>query len=113
MRRLRKIELLEGIEDIQFSRIVAHNTVKYKKSDDNRIYIRFYDTDIIIFYSHYITINSGGYNTVTTKNRINEFQNVCHIQQIDSQWFVSTPVTKAINFYEGMKISNEGRHIRV
>ena len=113
MRRLNKSELLEGVKNVQFSRIVTYNTIRYKKSGDNRIYIRFYDTDIIIFYRHYVILNSGGYKTVTTKNRINEFQNICQIQQIDFQWFVSTPIIKAINFYEGMKISNEGRHIQV
>lgn len=110
MRRLRKYEILEGVEDVQFSKIIAHNTIKYKKTDDDKIYIRFYDTDIIIFYRHYIVLNSGGYKTVTLKNRINEFQDVCTIYQIRDRWFVK--ITKeTIFFYDGMKISNEGYHI--
>lgn len=107
MRRLTKAELLEGIEDVKFSKIVAYNTIKYKKTNDNKIYIRFYDTDIIIFYRYYIILNSGGYNTVTTKNRINEFQNIGCIRQIDSKWYVTTG-KGTISFFDGMKISNEG-----
>lgn len=111
MRRLNKSELLEGIEDVQFSRIVAYNTVKYKKIGGNKIYIRFYDTDIIVFHSDYIVLNSDRNITKTTKNRINQFQNICHIQQIGSQWFVSTPIIKAVNFYDGIKFNIEGHHI--
>lgn len=107
MRRLNKSELLEGIENVKASRLITYNTVEYIIAGDSKTYIRFYDTDIIIFHSDYVVLNSGGHETATTKNRINEFQNVCYINRIDFQWFVKT-VKGIIRFYDGMKISNDG-----
>lgn len=107
MRRLNKSELLEDVENVKFSKIVAYNTIAYKKRDNDNIYIRFYDTDIVVSHSDYVVLSSGGHKTVTTKNRINEFQVICTIHEIGGRWFVRT--TKGtILFFDGMKISSDG-----
>lgn len=105
--RLNKADVLEDVEDVQFSKYLRHNTVKYKKVNDDRIYIRFHLIDIIVFYPDYIILNSGRFMTKTTKNRLNEYQNICIIKQINSQWFVTT-AKGTIPFFDGMKISNNG-----
>lgn len=107
MRRLTKVELLEGIEDVEFSKLIAYNTIKYKKINDNRIYIRFHDTDIIIFHSYYIVLNSGRYRTKTAKNRMNKFQNICQISQVNYQWYVNTG-RRTVPFYDYIRIGEYG-----
>ena len=61
------------------AKIIGNNTLEYIK-DDKRI-IRLYDTNIITFDNNKIILNTGGFNTVTTKARINKFLNNGYVYQ--------------------------------
>jgi len=55
--------------------------------DDNGYGIRLHNTEVVIHYKDRIVLNSGGWQTVTTKARMNEYTNL-NICQKDFQWFV-------------------------
>ena len=67
-------ELLQG--RYKSSRKIANNT--YLRRDDNRIVIRLHDTDIVTYFSSGIVkVNSGGFFTRTTFDRLNEYVDGC------------------------------------
>jgi len=49
---------------------VANNTY-LERRDESTIALRYYDTDVLTFTPTYIEINSGGYPTMSTTDRIN------------------------------------------
>ena len=54
-------------------KIVANNTLRYFTKDGNKV-IRHHKTDILTFYNDgSFKVNTGGWNTVTTRARINKF----------------------------------------
>lgn len=62
----------EGVEPVK-SRMAGKNTLDYETTDGARV-IRLHETDILTFHPNGgITINTGGFNTVTTRARVNEF----------------------------------------
>jgi hypothetical protein len=55
----------------------------------DRICVRLHSTNIVVFYPDgRVTLHTGGYKTVTTKERINQFINA-RLHQDDFEWFVS------------------------
>ena len=76
---------------------VAKNTYKYRDRYDATV-IRFHKTDIITKHSDgRITLNTNGYTTATTKDRINRFANPLRITTDTDQygervWMVSDGV---------------------
>jgi len=94
-RRTTKREGLDGL-DVTSSRIVANNTFEYYNSLGERI-IRLHMTDILRFSpgGRMVTLDSGGWKTVTTKERINRFLPPgIHLHQSKGIWYVSTYVVK-------------------
>lgn len=70
--RRTKAEILDGAQAVE-SRFVARNTVEWKDADGAR-HIRLHRTDILTFHPDgSIRINTGGWNTITTRDRINAF----------------------------------------
>lgn len=69
-----KAEMLEGIEgQVTKSRVAASNTLEYYTADGAR-HIRLHDTDILTLLPNgAFSINTGGWNTVTTRARLREF----------------------------------------
>ncbi len=62
----------EGVEPVK-SRMGGKNTLDYETADGSRV-IRLHETDILTFHANGgITINTGGFNTVTTRARVNAF----------------------------------------
>lgn len=53
-------------------KLVERNTRLFRRSDEC-IVLRLYSTDIITWYPTHMVINTGGWNTKTTKSRINQF----------------------------------------
>lgn len=105
MRKTKK-EMLQGIEnDVKTSEIINNNTLRivYK---DGRVAIRFHQTDIISEQDGLVTLNSGGYKTVTTKDRISEyllwFGVPFYISQRNHQWYIGAGV-----FYDGMQFRGD------
>lgn len=105
MRKTKK-EMLQGIEnDVKMSRLIGSNTlmIHYK---DGRKAVRYHTTDIVTEMNDVITLNSGGWKTNTTKDRINQFLRhfdvPFYIQQKNHQWFIAEGV-----FYDGMQFRND------
>jgi len=70
--RRSKAEIMDGINCIK-SRKIANNTVEYTKKNGDTI-IRLHLTDILTFKKNgAVILNSGGWQTVTTKERINRY----------------------------------------
>jgi hypothetical protein len=58
--------------------------------DDNGVHVfvvRLHNTEIVTIAADRIWFNTGGWNTVTTKARMNEFSPL-NIRQKDYQWYV-------------------------
>lgn len=103
MRQTKK-EILEGIENIVSSKIVGNNTVKCILST-GEIIIVFHNTIIVSIKDNIYTLNSGGWRTPTTKDRINEFSPT-RICQKNSLWYISGYL-----FYDGIQLNYKGEII--
>ena len=83
MRKTKK-EMLMGLGAITESRLLKGNTVVYRNIFDDNVYIRFHKTDILKFDGDgNVTLNSGGYHTMTTKARLNEIQREAYVYKKD------------------------------
>ena len=86
----------------KISKKIANNTLCIK--DDNKNIIRLHDTNILSESGGVITINSDGYQTNTTKSRLNDYlPNGYYISQKNFVWHLTTPKSK-IDFIDGMTI---------
>ena len=77
--------------------------------DDNGYGIRLHDTEVVIHYKDRIVLDSGGYKTVTTKARMNEYTpfNVIQKQKV---WYVNgTPFKDGITLYNNGTIKGQGK----
>lgn len=76
-------------------RNLCHNTHLYRHNNGD-IGVMYHDTEIVTYfyptgtYIYCVRLNSGGWQTVTTKQRMNLFTNV-RVWQRDHQWFVTEP----------------------
>lgn len=99
-----KSDLLGGItKPYKSAKRVDNNTYRIEY-EDGSIAIRLHDTDVVTFKGDTITLNSGGWQTVTTKDRINEHAPI-YIVQRKGQWFAGA---KEHRFYDGMQFNYMG-----
>ena len=65
-------------------------------------YVWYHNTDVVQFDSLYITLNTGGWKTATTKLRMNQASNQFNlgfsVYQKDFQWFVVIPQGETVEF---------------
>ena len=65
-------------------------------------FVRYHNTDVVQFDSLYITLNTGGWETATTKLRMNQASNQFNlgfsVYQKDFQWFVVIPQGETVEF---------------
>lgn len=67
--------------------------------------IKLYATDILQFIGNKIILNTGGYKTVTTKARINQFlPNNIRVYQKNRQWFIDKAGQK-LEFFDGIELT--------
>lgn len=79
--------------------------------------VRLHDTDVVTLHPNgSYTLNSGGWRTVTTKDRINRYAPVAVFQR-KGQWFVAAHQStggwdfdNAVPFEDGMVVSIAGIH---
>jgi hypothetical protein len=127
-RKWTKAELLKGLNiDPKRAKKIGNNTLEYTNDKDERV-IRHFQTDVLTFHADgSITLNSGGWRTVTTKLRLNTYQDLVVISQDQRVWYVvSCPVyytdkdgkefrspdwsTKPTHiFADGMRVYPDGR----
>ena len=90
------------------SKIIDRNTVLHRAGDN--IVIRFHNTDVVTISPQNIyTLNNGGWQTITTKERINRYAPV-NIWQRDFEWYVNT-LEGQVDFYNGMQVDERGSQI--
>ena len=85
--QLTKRELLQGVEGVIYSRKLARNTVLYRLADGTEC-IKYHDTVVVKKAPDgNVTLNTGGFYTITTKARIEEYAPV-RIMQHHGIWYV-------------------------
>ena len=73
-----------------------------KRLDEKTISIRLYDTDIVIYKDNgVVELNSGGFRTATTKDRINKYSPL-RLRQEKSVWYVMGQDTTVV-FFDGIQ----------
>jgi len=111
--RKTKREVLEGINlsTVTKSRFVDRNTLEIIYNNGDRA-IRLHNTNIVIIKNNGdIILNSGGWKTITTKDRLCKFSPFV-IYQNKGIWYIN--VTKdykkegGIPFYDGITFDNKG-----
>lgn len=103
-----KKEMLLGIENqVAKSKLIANNTLRVEYLDGRKS-IRLHTTDIVTEKDGVITLNSGGWKSVTTKDRINGYglRKWPYISQRNHQWFIGDGIFyDGIQFKDGVQIS--------
>lgn len=104
-----KAEIIEGIQNIETAKKIANNTVKATLSTGEEIVI-LHKTIVVSKKDNKYTLNSGGWRTATTKERINNNipwhgWNNC-IRQKDNIWYIGGYL-----FYDGIVINENGEII--
>jgi len=96
------------------SKKIANNTCLVRESQDE-IAVKLHDTNVVTFHKDgSIVLNSGGWKTVTTKSRINQYNDKVNIGQVNSVWYVHFNRDgryygkSELIFQDGMKISEAG-----
>jgi hypothetical protein len=100
-----KREIMSGVESVK-SRLVGNNTVEYWRENNERV-IRLHNTDIITFKPNGdVVLDSGGWKTITTKARMNNFDLHVRVYQDKSIWYVHqgswNDPESTVPFYDGM-----------
>lgn len=99
------ISLLATAKNVQLGKPIANNTRLFHRDDG--IAIRLHATDIVLFHVNGdVVLNSGGYRTVTTKARINEYTDCC-VSQRKGLWTVHYRGSSA-GFADGMVLKANG-----
>jgi hypothetical protein len=91
-------EILQGRESIR----LGNNT--HLENFHLGIAVRLHNTRIVVFHEDgSVTLHTGGYRTVTTKDRINEFI-TGRVYQKDYEWFYSVNGKEPVRFEEGIEV---------
>ena len=90
-------------------RKLANNTYLVIRDDDG-YGIRLHDTEVVIHYKDRIVLNSGGYKTLTTKSRMNDYSTHT-IYQKNHVWYVDNeiPFKDGITLYNNGTIKGQGK----
>ena len=82
------------------------NNTYLKHRDDNAVAILLHKTDVVTFNADgTIILDSGGWQTVTTRNRLNSYLPFnLYIKQIKGIWYINE-----IPFYDKMVIGKRGK----
>lgn len=95
-------QIMQGVEHEGRPRKVDHNTVEYQRADVR--VIRLHHTDIVEITEDRWRLNSGGWKTPTTKDRLNKFS-PARIHSDRGVWRLSDGST----FFDGIEVNSEGR----
>ena len=87
------------------SKKLANNT--YLLKDGVNFVIRLHETNIVTITpkNHYI-LNNGGWQTMTTKDRLNKYL-PCNIYQEKGLWYLSGSL-----YYNGMELNSKGNPVK-
>jgi len=108
--RMTKEDSIESIKhDLMSSKKVANNTFEVVYKDNTRA-IRFHKTNVITFGTDRYTLNTGGWETATTKDRINKHIPEGYVYQERGDWYVNTP-SGVVDYFDGIAFDYEGERI--
>lgn len=95
------------IAPIAWSKVIARSTFHYHTTEGHDV-IRYHRTDIIVKKDGRTVLHSGGWRTLTTKERLNEYlpreygvfsyKGEWWVQYEDQDW----PMPGYVKFYDGM-----------
>lgn len=91
----------------------THRTTVY--TQDGTTYVRYHDTDVVAFDKDRIVLNTGGYNSRTTKLRMNQaarqFGLGFIVTQKQHKWYVYRQIPDGLGGFlnSGPKMPFEGR----
>jgi hypothetical protein len=98
----------------QMNRISKNNT-KVSHNADGSIAVRLHNTNVVTIENGTITLDSGGWKTVTTKARMNQVANELNLPyrvfQEDHSWFVRIFESNPRNFAIGHTLPFDDRSI--
>jgi hypothetical protein len=102
-----KQAIMQGVEAVT-SKVIGSNTVEYTKANGDRV-IRLHHTDIVTVRANGdIILNSGGWRTSTTKDRMNcKVIYPWRIYQMNKIWYVHTGDNKHV-FADGITMHPDG-----
>ena len=119
--RTNKQESIASIKhDLIKSKKIGNNTFEVVYKNGHRA-IRLHKTDIVTFTANRIFLNTNGWETVTTKARMNEYLPTSHSSHLQKparvfqrkhQWYVDTPDGE-VPYYDNMMLDYEGYHCAV
>jgi hypothetical protein len=76
------------------------NNTHLERLTENSIGVKLHSTHVVVYFKNGTTVlNSGGYKTVTTKDRMNKFSSA-QVYQTKGEWFVNDKVP----FKDGMTV---------
>jgi len=91
----------------------AHSTVSWDEGVNGEIvhYLKHHQTIILERHKDHIVLNSGGWRSITTKKRLNDYlPSNFGIYQEKGQWYVCIDGEEEhFMFYDGIKFSYEGK----
>ena len=107
------LEVLNGKSSMRLG-----NNTYLENHENGVIAVRLHNTNIVVFYAHgRVELYSGGYQTVTTKERMNQFI-AGRVIQSNWTWRYVYPhfmggENVAVPFEDGMFITNESNYTNV
>lgn len=86
------------------------------RRDEDQIAVKLFETDVVTYHADgSVTLDSGGWLTVTTKTRMNDYQNLARVWQEDGVWYVAAQpwrfgwdTGQADVFADGVRIFPDG-----
>jgi hypothetical protein len=100
------VEALAGRDSVKLGNNTLLEKRGYVQNDSVHIAVRLHSTDIVCFFPDgRVTLHSGGYRTMTTKERLNQFI-VSTVYQKNYNWFVYRASDgSTVEFTEGMNVA--------
>jgi len=100
-----KGELLSNTQNVKNSKFIDNNTLRIEYQDGT-IAIRLHNTDVVTIKDNSYILNSGGWRTPTTKDRINKYS-PAYISQNKGLWYLD----KGKLFYDNCVVNALGELI--
>lgn len=88
------------------SRKIGNNTYLVRR-DDDKIAMRLHATDVLTFTPDYVELNTGGWYSVTTKDRLN-YATGARLYSDRGTWYVGGNRERRIPFFDGIRLSYSG-----
>lgn len=112
MARITRAQSLAAVSSpILYSKVFDHNTFEYSVKEGEVRY-RLHNTDIAVTDSEGVQLFTGGWKTITTKDRINKILSSLRlgisVYQKSGKWFLHCPTTH-VEFFDGIKVNRNGQ----